>query len=140
MRQPVVLDTSVIVKWLRQQEVFAQEALAWRWRFLDGEIKVIVPDLAAYELANVLRYKDDLTTEQVKEGVRSLFEMGLEWFSLTPAAILRAVEMARAYDITVYDAAFLAAAEAIDAEMVTADGRLMQRVANLTSVHLHSLP
>ncbi len=139
MPQAVVLDTSVIVKWVRQEEVLAGEALAGRRRFLEGEISVIEPDLAAYELANVLRYKGDLTTEQVKEAAASLYEMGFEWFSLTPAVLLRAVEIARGFDVPVYDAAFLATAEAVDAAMVTADDRLVLRVASLTSVKMRSL-
>ncbi len=140
MRPVVVLDTSVVVKWIRRHEVFAQEALEWRERFLDEEISVMVPDVAAYEMANVLRYKDDMTTEQVKDAVGSLFEMGIELFALTPAVLLRAIEMARGYAITVYDAVFLATAEALDADMVTADERLIWRLADLTWVHFLGRP
>ena len=33
----MVLDSSVIVKWLRQEEILAREALALRQAYLDGK-------------------------------------------------------------------------------------------------------
>jgi predicted nucleic acid-binding protein len=126
MEGPVVLDTSVILKWFRQEEVLAGQALALRDAYLDGRIGVVVPSLVAYELANVLRYKADLTTDQVQEAVQSLFGMGLEWVLPSSGTMRRAVGIARAYEATVYDAAFAALAEWLDAAFVTADLRLAQ--------------
>ena len=74
----VVLDTSVVIKWFRQGEVLADLSLALRDAYLDGQITVSAPSLLAYELANVLRYKNDLSSNQVQEAVQSLFDMGLE--------------------------------------------------------------
>ena len=73
----VVPDTSVVIKWFRQGEILADLALALRQDYLSGAVAAVVPSLLAYELANVLRYKSDLTTEQVREAVRSLFDVGL---------------------------------------------------------------
>jgi predicted nucleic acid-binding protein len=136
MDGPVVLDTSVVIKWFRQGEVFAGQALVLRDAYLDGRIVVLVPSLLAYELANVLRYKGDLTTEQVQEAVQSLFDMGLEWVLPSGTAMRRAVEIARAYETTVYDAAFAALAESLDATFVTADERLVRRLEALPFVRL----
>jgi hypothetical protein len=38
MDGPVVLDTSVVIKWFRQGEVLASQALALRDAYLDGRI------------------------------------------------------------------------------------------------------
>jgi predicted nucleic acid-binding protein len=135
MDGPVVLDTSVVIKWFRQGEVLADQALALRDAYLDGHIVVSVPSLLAYELTNVLRYKSDLTTDQVQEAVQSLFDMGLEWILPSSAVMRRAVEMARAYDTTVYDGAFAALAESLNATFVTADERLVRRLEALPFVH-----
>jgi predicted nucleic acid-binding protein len=134
MEGSVVLDTSVILKWFRQEEVLAGQALALRDAYLDGRIGVVVPSLVAYELANVLRYKADLTTDQVQEAVQSLFGMGLEWVLPSSATMGRAVGIARAYEATVYDAAFAALAEWMDATFVTADERLAHRLEPLPFV------
>ena len=87
-----------------------------------------VPSLLAYELANGLRYKGDLTTAQVEEAIQSLFDMALEWEPPTPAMMRRAAVIARAADATVYDATFAALAESLVATFVTADERLVRRL------------
>ncbi|MBU0490246.1 MAG: type II toxin-antitoxin system VapC family toxin [Chloroflexi bacterium] len=129
MAAHVVPDTSVIIKWFRQGEVLALQALTLRQAYLEDWVQVTVPSLLAYELANVLRYKGDLSTTQVEEAVQSLFDLGLEW--VTPSALLlrRAVAIARDCDLTVYDAAFVALAEALPADFVTADEQLTRRLA-----------
>jgi len=130
----VVPDTSVVIKWFRQGEVLADQALALRAAYVDGRLQVSVPALLAYELTNVLRYKDDLTTTQVGEAVQSLFDMGMVWVSPSAEVMRRTVEIAREFGITVYDAAFVAVTESLDAVFVTADERLAQGLGELPFV------
>ena len=130
----VVLDTSVIIKWFRQGEVLASHALALRDAYLEGQIVVLVPSLLAYELANVLRYKNDLTTVQIEDAVQSLFDMGLEWIPPSATVMRRAVVIARECDTTVYDAAFVALAETLNATFLTADEKLTRRLMAFPSV------
>lgn len=134
MQGPVVLDTSVVIKWFRQREVLGEQALALRDAYLDGQIEVTIPSLLAYELANVLRYKADLTTEQVQVAVGSLFDMGLIWILPSSTVMGRTIEIARTYDTTVYDATFVALAESLGATFVTADERLVRRLEALSCV------
>ena len=123
-----ILDTSVIIKWYRQGEVLADRALALRDAYLDGRIAIVVPSLLAYELSNVLRFKQDMSTEDVQAAVKSLYDMGLEWIMPSSAVICRAVEIVRTYETTVYDATFVALAESLDATFVTADERLVRQL------------
>lgn len=131
----VVPDTSVVIKWFRQGEILAEQALALRAAYLDGHTLISVPTLLAYELTNVLRYKDDLTIIQVEEAVQSLFDMGLEWAPPTAAVMRRAAALARESGATVYDATFAALAESLDAIFVTADEHLVRRLAVWPFVH-----
>lgn len=124
----VVLDTSVIIKWFRQDEVLAPAALALREAYLDGHISIAIPSLLAYELANALRYKDDLTVEQVQGAIQSLFDMELNWVWPSDRLMRRAVVIARGSETTVYDTAFVALAESLDAQFITADERLVLRL------------
>jgi predicted nucleic acid-binding protein len=134
MDRSLVLDTSVVTKWFRQGEVWADQALALRQAYLDGQVTIAVPSLLAYELANVLHYKADLTATQVQDAVTSLFDMGWEWILPSAAVMRRAVEIARGHGTTVYDAAFAALAEASTATFITADERLARRLAPLPFV------
>jgi predicted nucleic acid-binding protein len=124
----------VLVKWFRQEEVFGERALTLRNAYLDGLIAITLPALAAYELANVLHYRKDLTTDQVQDAVQSLFDMEMAWVEPVPALMSRVIEIARSFDITVYDAAFVALAEGMDAVSITADERLARRLERLPYV------
>lgn len=133
--QPLIVpDTSVVIKWFRQGEILAAPALAIRDAYLTGQTAISAPSLMVYELANVLRYKSALTTEQVQEAVYSLLGMGFEWASPSTTLMSRTVHLARTYDTTVYDAAFVALAEALDGIFITADEKLVSRLENLKFV------
>jgi len=130
-----VLDTSVVLKWFRQDETGAEEALALREAYLDGALSIAVPDLLLYELGNVLRYKPDLDSDAVGAAVESVLAMGLSWHAVTQERLIRAVEIAFAHDVTVYDAAFVALAEELRADFVTVDERLVRQVPGIDRVY-----
>jgi predicted nucleic acid-binding protein len=134
MVERLVLDTSVLLKWFRQGEVLASQALALRAAYLAGQALISAPSLLAYELANVLHYKSDLTLRQVEEAVQSLFDMGLEWVPPSAEMMRRAVAIARDRDVTVYDASFVALSENLEAAFVTADEQLIHRLEAWPSV------
>ncbi len=131
----LVLDTSVVIKWYRQGEVLAEQALLLREAYLSGEAAVSVPSLLVYELANVLHYKSELSSDQVQEAVRSLLTLNLHVFPPDDLLMCQAVEMARSYETTVYDATFAALAQVLPATFVTADERLARHLSALPFVH-----
>lgn len=134
MEGVIVLDTSVVIKWFRQGEVLAQQALMVRDAYLEGEIEVAAPSLLTYELANVLRYRKDLDASQVQEAVLSLVDMGLEVIPLSSPLVRRSIDIAYTYRATVYDAAFAALAESLNATLITADERLVHQLTPLPRV------
>ena len=129
-----VLDTSVVLKWTRRDEIMADRALALLSAYLHGLAQITVPALVAYEVANVLRYKTHLATGDIEAAVQALFDLGLTWATPAAAVMRRAVWLARECDTTVHDAAFAAVAEAVGADFVTADERLARRLAALPLV------
>ena len=131
-----VLDTSVVLKWFRRDETGAEKALALREAYLDGILGIAVPDLLLYELGNVLRYKPDLDSDKVTAAVESVLAMGFSLHAVTQERLIRAVEIAFAHDATVYDAAFVALAEELQADFVTADERLARRLWGMDRVYM----
>jgi len=134
MTSSSVLDTSVVLKWIRREEILADRALSILHTYLEGRNRLIVPTLLAYEVANVLRYKPELSTADVELALQSLFDLSLEWVPASSALMQRAVNIARTYDTTVYDAVFAAVAESVGAIFATADARLVQRLDGLPFV------
>jgi len=131
-----VLDTSVVLKWFRRDETGAEEALALREAYLGGTLSITVPDLLLYELGSVLRYKPDLDCGKVRSAVESVLAMGLSLHAVTREGLIRAVEISFAHDVTVYDAAFIALAEELRSDFITADERLARRLSGIDGVYM----
>jgi len=131
----LVLDTSVFIKWYRQHEEHAAAALALRDAYLAGDILLVEPDLALVEFANVMRFMDELSTEQVQLAVASLLDFPIHWVQPSGEILTRAVAIAREHGRSaVYDALFAAVAEAYDAQFVTADMRFVQAAPDLAYI------
>ena len=75
-REVLISDASVIIKWFTDEEG-RKEALILRERFRKGEIEIVVPDLALYEISNALRYNSNFSEEDVGKAVSSLFDIRL---------------------------------------------------------------
>lgn len=128
-----VLDTSVIYKWYVNEE-HTPKALVLFNELKSGKIHLSIPDLVFYELANSLRYNPRNTEKDVEEVIENLSELNLNIVIVTTGLIKNAIKLAYKYDITVYDATFVALAQDLDFEFVTADGRLYKHIKDLPFV------
>jgi predicted nucleic acid-binding protein len=126
--ESAVLDSSVVLKWFRKDEIWRASALQMRQAYLDGHMLIYVPDLLIYEIANVLRYKPDLTDQQAQEALDSLYDLNIKVIEISQEIIKGAVRLAYSYGITVYDAAFLVLAESLKVPFVTAHEKLSERL------------
>lgn len=127
----LLLDSSVVLKWFRQSEVHYEEAVRVRQAYLEGRIQLHLTDLLFYEVANILRFKPDQKTVMVQKAMESLFEMGLPMERLSSDRLARCIEVAFKYQITVYDAAFVAIAESANLGLLTADRKLAHQLGDL---------
>lgn len=137
--ESTVLDSSVVLKWFRKDEIWRDSALQMRQIYLDGHMLIYVPDLLIYEIANVLRYKPDLTNQQVQEVLDSLYDLHIKIVEISQEMIKGAIRLAYSYGITVYDAAFMALAESLKVPFVTADEKLSKKLSDVPYVQHISL-
>lgn len=129
----IILDASVVVKWFSEEE-YTEKALEIRERIRMGEERVVVPDLLLYELANALKYNPSFDANDVSDALTSIFDMDLEIVTPIPEIINLAVALAFEYNITVYDAFYIALAKDLELTFITADRRLCERVRGLDYV------
>src|SRR3989338_7012691 len=108
-----VLDSSVIIKWFCEEED-TDLALQFREGFLKGSVDIIVPDLQLYEIANALRYNKKLKSADVSSAVNSLIDIGINIVVPTKDVISSALALAYQFDITLYDAYFIALAKELN--------------------------
>jgi predicted nucleic acid-binding protein len=81
-----------------------------------------------FEVTNALRYNPSFTAEEVKEAVKTLFDLGIEIITPTYSLLAKAIEMAKSLDVTCYDAAYLALAGELGFEFITADEKFSRKV------------
>jgi len=133
-RESYVIDTSVALKWYYQaEEKEVEAAFKLREDYRQRKIDLCAPHLLVYELANVLRYKQDLEEGYIQDAIESIYEMRL----LKPATsetMKEAVRIAREYNTSVYDAVYLAFAEGRRSWFLTADRQFHVKVKRLPLV------
>lgn len=128
MAGALVVDTSVLVKWIRSEgEELLAEARALRDRVDRTGATVYAPALLAYELGNILTRKTDLPPDGVAEVLDVVVHTRLIVAPPEPEQLSRAARVARTCDVTFYDAAFVALAEMLQCPLVTADWYLAER-------------
>lgn len=135
--QTIVIDASVAVKWFIPEED-GEKALMIRNRHIEGGITLVAPDLLIYEVANALNYHPEIKNSDIEEDLRALFLVDLELIppssELTASITLRS----RQLGISVYDSSYLALAETIGTNLVTADKKLCDKLKNTRQLLLLS--
>jgi predicted nucleic acid-binding protein len=133
--QMYILDTSVIIKWFIK-ETDTDKALMFRDRYESGEFEIGCLDLMLYEIANVLRFNSKITKKEIGEILTTILDLELELIVPTLRLLKEAVSIGKKYNISVYDASYIALANELGWEFITADEKLYKRVKSLPYVKL----
>jgi predicted nucleic acid-binding protein len=115
-----VLDASVAVAWYLP-ETYSKAAKQWQNRLLEGQIRLVVPSLHYWEVANVLRTyvrRGELEAPLASEIYDLHLEAPLE---LAEPERARVLETALEYDATAYDAVYIALGELLEIPLLTAE-------------------
>ncbi len=140
----LILDTSVVLKWFREKgEADVAEARKLREAFLLRRCALGAPDLLLLEIANALTTGHRASPTEVSETIKAILEIGLQLFELRFQTLVKAIELASTYGVTVYDSCFLAVAIESGGLLVTADEAFLRKVkarVNITSLRSLRLP
>lgn len=131
--EPLVVDTSVIVKWYNQkEEKHASAAKQLLHDFQNNKIAIIVPDLLGTELLNVFLKGKMLEIDQVKLLLRNFYSLPLTIKETTETLLVKTAEIAQYYEITSYDALFVALAKIEECKLVSADTKAHGKIKDNT--------
>ncbi len=118
--RPFVLDTSVAIAWYLP-ESFAPAARSYQKQLLEGRVRLVVPSLHFWEMANVLRTyvkRRELTPSLAEEIYALHLDAPLAVEEPDRGAVLAtALEL----DATAYDAVFITLARTLDVPLLTAE-------------------
>lgn len=116
----LVLDTSVAVAWYLP-EVFSASAREWQDRMLSRAVRLWVPLLHYWEMANVLRTyvrRGEISERLAREIMDLHLGAPLEIVEPVPGRVL---EVALEYEATAYDSVYIALSLDRDLRLLTAE-------------------
>jgi predicted nucleic acid-binding protein len=121
-----VVDASVAVKWIIEDGEDAVSDARWLLEVhARGQLVLAVPGTFRLEWLNALRSRK-LSVPDILSAGHELQRAALEWHEVDEALSFEAVSLAASHGLTVYDAAYLALANRLDAGLVTADRALAE--------------
>ncbi len=122
-RQKKIIDANIAVKWFSQEEN-TDLAINLLNQHINEEIQLIVPELLFYEVMNALKCKNQIESELNKTAVE-LFSFQLETAQMSLSIMNEAIKFSLKYNLTIYDAIYLAIAEIFNAKLITEDKTLI---------------
>jgi predicted nucleic acid-binding protein len=121
----LVIDASVLVKAFIPENG-SEEAGSLLARAETAEIGLIAPELIYPETANILWKKvrrNELTLDEAREIAEAVLAVPIR-AEAAASTFLLALDIALAFGVTAYDAQYVALAEALDCQLITADQKL----------------
>jgi predicted nucleic acid-binding protein len=116
----VVVDTSVIVKWLNQtNEDNLEQADKLMAEAIEGKVELIAPELAKYETGNVLLKSKQLLTREATISLGTSYSLPITFIPESEELARETFSIANKSNVTYYDAAFLALAKKYNALLIT---------------------
>lgn len=120
MRQKIVVDSSVIVKWLSAQDEKHLEQTDQLLRDTQaGKVELYSSELAKFEVADALLKGKSLKFPQAKIALSTLYQLPIEFAPETQKSARSAYQLGEKLNITYYDATFIALAKHLQVPLVT---------------------
>lgn len=118
-RQKKIVDASIVAKWFLNEEG-SDKALGLREEHISGKAILIISDFTYLEVLNVLRYKKH--TEQMLSKANSvLWDLQLHAVKTNQFLLDKASSLALKYNLSLYDALYVALATMYGVFLFTAD-------------------
>lgn len=124
----VVVDTSVVYKWFNSEEENIDQALKILEDHLRKQILITIPDIALYELANVLATKTTLTVKESVTTLKQLKKYNLNVLTANLTLLEKVIKLSKKHHTTVYDASYIVLAKEKRCDFITADSKLVSKV------------
>lgn len=133
----IIIDASVVLKWYLADEEDGSLALSLLEKYVAGKLYLMAPFLLEYEVANglnIAKKKGRIEEKEVKKALDGFMNLDIELrpLSLTYA---KALPYCGLYNITAYDASYVALAEDESVPLVTADKKLYNSLRKIAWVN-----
>ena len=135
--QKVIIDSSVILKWLsNDNEKYIDVADKILQDAQKGKIELLAPELAKYEVGNVLLYSKKLSPKQARIIFNKFYNLPLSFILESEKLANETYNIASKLEITYYDASFLSLAKQHEAILVTENIKHQGKTAEIKVISL----
>lgn len=136
----LVIDSSVIVKWLNQtREENLEQADKILNQAMFGEVELFAPELAKYEVGNVLITKG-VTASDAQISLNILHSFPINFVPESLDLARQTYFLAESLRITYYDASFLSIAKQYNAVLVTDNIKHQGKESGIKVISLEDYP
>jgi len=132
----IVVDSSVVLKWVFDEEDAHERAIEYRRMHIFAEETLAVPSLFFYEIANVLATKTKLSNDEADDFFLTFWNFGFEVFDFGAEEFLSGMALSRQCKISLYDAAYTELAKRLGCNFITADKMLYEKTKGIKAVGL----
>ena len=134
--QKIVVDTSVIVKWLAtDNELYVNKAQQLLKDAIKGKITLLAPSLARYELGNSI-VKRKMELPFAFDALATSYKAPVNFINETEDLALLTYRIAHEYGITYYDASFIALAREEGDVLITDNPKHQAKIKEVKVVAL----
>jgi len=132
----IVVDASVIVKWIAQEEK-STKALILRDLHKQGISVIHIPTLLYYEITNTLANNIGLPLQKITQFFETLESLELKEEQLQFRKDFEEIaQLSQRYSTSSYDASYVYLAHKLNTEFITADSKLFTKTKKLGYVKL----
>ena len=127
-----VIDASVVLKWYLDDEKYGEKALGLLNRYISDELGILAPSLLEYEVINgliIARKRGRIEEETVFNAIDGFLGLGIELKDLSVFSV-RVLRYCDVYNLSAYDASYLALAQEEGIPLITSDRRMYNAVRN----------
>ncbi len=124
-----VLDASVAAKWFtRHEEADREKAVALRALHLAGRCVLVLPEFSLLEIVNAVRYSGRADEGDAIQALGLLEKLRLGIIPLDWELLRKATAIAWGFQVSLYDASYVALAERLGSPFLTADEALVRKM------------
>jgi len=138
MPKKTVVDSSVIIKWLNtDNELSLEQSDKLLQEALDGKVELLAPELAKYEVGNVLLKGKQLSPAQAKISLETVYTLPITYVADSQGLAEETYLLAHNLGITYYDASFMSLARQHDAVLVTENIKHQAKSKRIKVTHIN---
>lgn len=124
----VVLDASVSLKWFFPQEKNSDVARKILRKIRIEKTEVFVPQIFFFEIVNVIKTKTGIASKSVLRAINKIFSLNFVTEKADLILLKKANFYAQKYDLSIYDASYIALAKINGLIFITADEKMARRL------------